>query len=105
MRDVEAEAAAEKVQANVGRYIKQLEQGGGLGGLEGGVLTGFTVRMPTEADPGVLVVVKASGAEGPVVAFVGAYTLERALLAWKARNQAGRMKWREDVPYEQRGRG
>lgn len=99
MRDIEAEAAEEKRAVSVGTFILQLTQGGGLGGLAGGVLKGFSVRMPTEEDPAVLLIVKAGSDKGPRVAFVGAYRLGDALLAWRARDRKGRMKWREDKPW------
>lgn len=105
MRDVDAEAAQEKREGRIGRFIQQLSEGGGLGGLEEGELRGLTIRFPTEEDPTALVVIRAAGAAGRRVAFIGAYRLGDALLAWRKRSQVGRMKWREDVPWEQRERG
>lgn len=102
MRDSEKEAVEEKRNRRIGEFLSSLDQGGGVGTLEEGVLTGLTVRLPTELEPSALLVVKAMGAGGAVVAFVGAYRLSEAILAWRARSGADKMKWREDVPWKER---
>lgn len=100
MRDIEREAAAEKRTAAVGRFMDQLAQGEGLGGLANGVLVGFCVKMPTEEDPATLLIVKALAPEGKRVAFVGAFRVVDVFLAWRKRSRSGRMKWREDKPWD-----
>lgn len=85
--------------------IAAIGGGLGLGGLADGVLTGLSVRMPTEMEPGLLLVVRATTPNGKRIAFIGAYNLGDALLAWGKRSRAGRMKWREDLPWQERGTG
>lgn len=102
MRDIEKEAAADKRAARIGEFVEAWSAGDVLGGLAGGVLKDVRIRMPTEEDPGALVVVKASSDEGSRIAFVGAYNVGDALLAWRAKARAGSLKWREDVPWKQR---
>lgn len=102
VRDVEAEARRAKRHARIGEFVCALSQGAGTRGLAEGVLVSVKARFPTEEEPSTLLVVRARSEEGAVIAFVGAYSLGDALLAWRARVSAGSMKWREDVPWEQR---
>lgn len=105
MRDVEQEAAVEKRDRRVGEFLAALGEGVGVGELPGGRIDGFRVRLPTEEDPGTLIIVRASSGSTKVVAFVGAYDLSSATLAWRARSRVGRMKWREDRPWKDRDKG
>lgn len=68
----------------------------------GGELRSLRVRFPTEEEPSTLLIVRVSTEEGPMISFVGAFSLVDALLAWGARVKSGTMKWREDLPWEQR---
>lgn len=102
MRDANKEAALERRHRRVGEFLESLGQIGGLGGLQEGALVDFRVRLPTEEEPAALLIVRAAGAEGRVIAFVGAYGVIDVLLAWRARSEVGRMKWREDVPWSER---
>lgn len=104
MRDQELELAQAKVNERVGEWIWALGQGHGARSLPGGVVSGFRLTLPTEADPMVLLIVKASGEKGQFIAFVGAPTATAALLAWRARERAGGMKWRVDKPWGESGR-
>lgn len=99
MRNANREAAQERKEGKVGAFVATLGEGGGLEDSSDKWVTGVTVRMPTELDPGVLVVVRASSGKGKWVAFVGAHNLTDALLAWRAKARAGVMKWRVDLPW------
>ncbi len=100
LRDQELEEREARRDRRVGEFLSSLAQGAGTGGLEGGVLVSWRVRMPTEEDPGALLVVRADVASGPFVAFVGGYRAADVVLAWRKRSLAGRMKWREDEPWQ-----
>lgn len=102
MRDAEVEAADAKRARRIGEFVDALAHGVGVMGLEAGALLSVKVRFPTEEDPSTLLIVRARSGEGLVIGFVGAYSLGDAILAWRARIGAGTMKWREDVPWEQR---
>lgn len=102
MRDIDQEGRAEKRAARIGAFIEAWGAEAALTGLVEGVLRDVRIRMPTEEDPGVLVIVRAFSAEGDRIVFVGAYNAGDALLAWRARAGAGSLKWRDDVPWEQR---
>lgn len=103
MRDAEREQGAERRARKIGDWIGAIEGGLPTAGLEGGKLTGLQVRFPTEEEPSTLLIIKASSEAGKHIAFVGAYNLGDALLAWLARAKGDRVRWREDVPWGQRG--
>lgn len=102
MRDREAEEVEGRRHRRVGEFLEALIEGQGVGGLEGLVVTGFRVRLPTEEEPSCLLVVRAAAAGGDQIAFVGAYGICDAILAWRARSAACHMKWRDDVPWAER---
>lgn len=102
MRDVDQEQVQEKRARRIGEFIDQLGSGVGVRDLPGGVLTAYKVRFPTEEEPNALVIVRARTREGLWIAFVGAYGLGDAVLAWRARQAGKGMRWREDVPYDER---
>ena len=103
MRDSEAEEVQGRRHRRIGEFIDALGQGPGRGELLEGRLVTFRIRFSTEADPSTLLVVRCEAKDGPRIAFVGAYRAADAILAWRARSGAQGMKWREDVPWEQRG--
>lgn len=105
MRNVEAEEREAKRHRRIGEFIDSLGEGQGLGSLEGGILRGWKVRLPTEEDPGALLIVQAENEVGAFVAFVGGYRVGDVILAWRKRGQSGRMKWREDRPWDGVSRG
>ena len=99
MRDIEREEAEAKLHRRAGEFLAALGTGRGLGGLAEGQLRGFSVRLPTEEEPGALLVVRAE-AEGDLwVAFIGAYRVVDAVIAWRKRDKDNKMKWREDQPW------
>lgn len=102
MRNIEEEAQEERRAVSLGTFIGRLGTGGGVEGLAEGVLTGFTVRMPTEEEPSALLVVKARTEAGKWVAFVGAYSLVDCMMAWRARERGAGLRWREDKPWGER---
>lgn len=103
MRDAAQEAKEERKCKRVGAFIRALREGAGVRSLPEGVLTSVKVRFPTEEEPSTLLVVRASSGEGPRIAFIGAYDVGDALLAWMKRDEGQRMRWRKDLPWEQRG--
>lgn len=106
MRNVDREQAYLKRLQAVGQLMEAVDNGRVCEGLEGGTLTGFTVKAPSTERPEVLVVVKARVGSEEYVAFVGALDLVTALLTWAARERTTGLKWRPNVPWEERrGRG
>lgn len=103
MRKIKSEADAERRAARVGAFLEALGDGLGVTGLEGGGLTSIQIRLPTEADPSVLLVLKATSGEGKRIAFVGALRISGAILAWRAKDAEGSLRWREDLPWSERG--
>lgn len=105
MRDAVDEERLAKANRRVGEWIMAVTQGAGARSIEGGEVTSWRVKMPTEVDPMVLLIVKASGVQGDYIGFIGAPNCSGALLAWKAREAADGMKWRVDRPWgEAKGR-
>lgn len=105
MRDVEREAAAERRSRRIGEFIESLSGDQDLRGLTKGRLVGFQVRMPAEEEPSALLIVRALAEEGRRIAFVGAFSVGDAILAWRAREGGKGMKWREDIPWAERQGG
>ena len=103
MRDAEEEQAHHKLLAKVGEWVMALGAGRGCEGAAGGVLTEFRVRMPREDEPMALLIVKVTGEDAKYIGFIGAPTAEAALLAWRARDGKGGLKWRVDLPWGERG--
>lgn len=102
MRDSQAEAQLGKANRRVGEFIKALTEGRGATGVDEGVVTRITIRLPTRDEPEVLLVVKASGTQGDFVGFVGGLDVAQALLVWSAKDQTKGLKWRVDVPWAER---
>lgn len=102
MRAIDREAQWLKSMQRLGEFIDSLDQQAGRGVPEGTELTAFNVRFPTEARPEALLVLKSSGEKGSYVAFVGGLTVTQALLAWRAKYEANKVRWREDVPWSER---
>lgn len=99
MRSMELERAWEKRVQRLGQWIEAVGQGLGAKELEGAVLTGINIRLPTPDRPETLLVIKAQKGDKRYVAFCGALELSDALLAWRAKEGARGIKWREDRPW------
>lgn len=54
------------------------------------------LRAITRNGQDVLMLVKAVGEEGPLIAFHSGTSMRNAILTWPARLNAGRIAWRED---------
>jgi hypothetical protein len=104
MRDAEREADEARRSRRIGEFIESLEGSKGSASIEGDRLVGFQMRMPTEEEPSALLIVRVASEKGRRIAFVGAFSAADAMLAWRARVKAGKMKWREDVPWAERQR-
>lgn len=102
MRDVQSEEILGLRCRRVGEWLERLSTGVAPASLPEGRYDGFRVRLPTEQDPSTLLVVRASAKGEKWIAFVGAYTVADAVLAWRARDLEGTVKWREDVPWSER---
>lgn len=103
MRNKEAEAAYLRRNERVGEFLGGLEHGRGVKGLEEGEITRVTILVPSRERPEALIAVKATTAAGKWVGFVGALTVSDAILMWRVRDERIGLKWREDIPWEQRG--
>lgn len=102
MRKIDAEARVNTANRRVGEFLQGLTEGRGAEGVEDGKVTRLTIRLPTEDQPEALLVVKAEGSGGAFVAFVGGLGVCQALLVWGAKDRAGGLRWREDVPWDER---
>jgi hypothetical protein len=58
--------------------------------------------MPSEVEPSTLLIVRASAKGEKFIAFIGAFSVTDAILAWRARVLGDGLKWRVDVPWEGR---
>jgi hypothetical protein len=102
VRDVEREAIWDKRVRAVGEFIEAIGGGRGTTGLRGGSVTRITIRCPSREEPEALLVVKATGEDGDVVAFVGGLDVSTALLTWRAKDGSKGLKWRADKPWSER---
>lgn len=99
MRNGDDEAREAKRSQRIGQVVEALGSAWLCGSLERGVLKDVRLRLPTEADPGVLLVLRATSAAGSHVAFVGGPDAGSVLLAWAERARKERVRWREDKPW------
>lgn len=102
MRDVKAEERENGRLRRIGEFLAQLDEGGSPSGLKRGMIMDFRVRLRSEEEPSVLLIVRAEDGSGKHIAFVGAFSVADVLLAWRAREGAAGLKWREDVPWSQK---
>lgn len=102
MRRVDAEKQLDARNRRIGEFLAAIGQGLGAKGILEGVVTRVTVRFPTESQPEALLVVKVTGSQGDFVGFVGGLDVVQAILVWRAKETAEGLKWREDVPWQQR---
>lgn len=102
VRDAEREAKDQRRHERVGEFLDAVAAGRGAEGLTEGRVTAIRMRLPSEEDPSTLLIVKVSSEEGDSIAFVGAFSLCDAILAWRARSEKGTMQWRDDVPWAER---
>lgn len=102
VRNGQAEERLAKTNRRVGELFDGLAQGLVPKGLEKGQVTSVSLRLATEQHPEALCVIKATDAKGKHIAFVGGLDIVQALLTWRARETGPGLKWRDDVPWEQR---
>lgn len=102
MRNADMEARWARRLNNAAELLDSLLDGRGAKGIKGGVVTEVRLRLPTPDRVETLLVVKASDGVDGYIAFVGALNPVDALLTWRAKDGAGGLKWREDVPWTQR---
>lgn len=81
--------------ARVSRHVE-----GGPG--EGPVLTDLRFNLEADNRTSVLIVVKARGPAGGLIGFVGGPDLGTAVLSLAKKLSRGALKWREDLPWEER---
>jgi hypothetical protein len=105
VRNIKAEEVLARKHRRVGEFLERLSYGGGAKGVPGGTVTRITIRLPTDDQPEVFVVVKVAGDEGDFVGFVGALDVVQALLTWMAKDASKGLKWRPDVPWAERAGG
>lgn len=99
MRNTDREAAWEKRVQRIGEWIEAIESGSGPKGLEDAKVVEVRCRLGAAGTGDTLLILKASGTAGEMVAFVGARNLAEAVLAWRQKESAGGLKWREDRPW------
>lgn len=102
MRKQELERAWEKRVQAIGEFVEALDNGRGCGGLEEGLITSVQAHLERPDEAGVLLVIKARTGQGKFISFVGGRTLAEAVLTWRQKDMARRMKWREDTPWSSR---
>lgn len=103
MRNAKREAQESRRQERIGEFLEALEEGVGAKGLEGGAVTEVRMLLNKRDAGDTLFVVKASGAAGQFIAFVGARNVGEAVLTWRQKDTGNGLKWREDVPWGERG--
>jgi hypothetical protein len=101
-RDSDREAAWTRRLASAGEWLDNLDRGRGVSGLESGQIRDIRIRLATEDDPGVLLIVRAFDANGAWVAFVGGLDVVTALLTWRSKDSAKGLKWNVDKPWSGR---
>lgn len=102
MRDIDKEAQVEKRDRLVGEWLRAVEFGRGVGGLQDGTLTSVRIKMPRGDDPSALLILKGSDEDGDHVAFIGGTSIYTLMLKWRAQDGTGAVRWREDIPWSQR---
>lgn len=103
MRDAREEAVQERRCRRVGEFLDAVGRGLDAVGLKNGTLTDIRIRLASEEEPSVLLIVRGYDEAGKHIAFIGAFSVVDALLAWRAKEGSKGMKWREDVPWSERG--
>ena len=99
MRSAELERAWMKKLEDVAHMVMLIDAEGGCKGLQGGHLVSIKVLLPTEQRGDCLLVLKASTSEGGYVGFVGGADFATTLLAWRKKENAAGVSFREDTPY------
>lgn len=100
MRNGQAEEREARRHRRIGEWVQAVDEGRGVEGLANGSIRWWRIRLPTEAEPMALLVVKAEDEVGEWVAFVGAPSATGALLAWRARDEVAGLRWRVDKAWE-----
>ena len=102
MRNASNEERAARRNRRIGELVEALGPESRPGWMGATEVTSIKIRFPTEAAPTTLLVIQANVEGNRKIGFVGAFSLGDALLALGARMREGSMRWREDVPWEQR---
>jgi len=102
-RDGDQERKYYQRLARAAEWLSGIEDGKGMDGLKTGCCTEVRIKMGASASGECLLVIKAYDETGKHIAFVGALDVIDALLTWRAKADHGGLKWREDVPWEERG--
>lgn len=89
--------------SRAGEFLSSLEDGHGLTGLANGVIRDIRIRFGGEDGSDILLIVRAYDDRGKHIAFVGALNVVDCLLTWRKKDDSSGLKWREDVPWEERG--
>lgn len=102
MRNAGAEERLNRKNRRVGEFLDAIARGLEPRGLEGAQVVRINIRLATQLSPEALVVVKAVSENGRHIGFVGGLDIVQALLTWRAKEAGPGLRWREDVPYEER---
>jgi len=99
-RDVGREQQWMKRLAAVGEWLEAVENGHGTEGLHEASIRDIRIRLASESDPGVLIIVRAFDDRGKWVGFVGGLDACTALLTWRQKDRSGGLKWSVDKPWD-----
>lgn len=100
MRAAEREQQWMKRMCRIGEWVDSLEEGQGAQGLEEGRVIDIKILLNGRPSGDTLVVVRAQDKHGRWVGFVGARSAGEAMLAWRQKDAAAGLKWREDLPWQ-----
>ncbi len=99
MRMADREAAWEKRLVRIAEWLEASESGELGAGAEGVQVLEVRMLLNAREAGDTLLVLKGCRAGEPVVAFVGALNVGQAVLTWRQKTRAGKLKWREDRPW------
>lgn len=105
MRNAELERKWTARMVSVAGALEMLDEGGGCKSLQGGRVYSIGLKLPTEARPDVLIVVKACVGDEKYVGFVGGIDVVTAFLMWQKKERGAGLSYREDRPYVRSGSG
>lgn len=99
-RQSRADEEWDKETTAMGMAVRRVAKSAAEGDDAGIVLTDIRFRLASDGGVTVLAILKGTGDEGPVVAFIGAFDFPRAVMSCGKALEAGAVKWREDRPWK-----
>lgn len=99
-RQSEADERFQKLVRALGFAVLRIQKLNEVAGEDGVRVTDLSFKLDADNRTSVLVVVKGTAEGAAVVGFVGADSMESAVLALSKRLVGGSVKWREDLPWK-----